>query len=182
MADHQNRLKNMCRVCGKRPKKYSHNKESDACKSLLLGSFGIDVKSEPKEVYPHLVCNNCYLSMQRINRSKESGIALKSHLTLSSWLPHCDESCLVCDGKMTNDRHQSLAVEGRGRPRNDDITHLSRNTMRAVNSINPPQYSDLSLDRSFFLQVPILSSLLCQHCNCIPNRPLELQPCHHLFL
>ena len=89
-----------------------------------------------KEVYPHLVCNKCYLAMKRIEKSKESGIVLNSRLSLSSWLPHSDESCLVCRGEtQSNDQCRKSTS---GRPRNDDITHLSRKIMKAVNNINPP--------------------------------------------
>lgn len=114
--------------------------------------------------------------MQRIKASKETGVMLKSQLSLSSWFSHSDESCPVCDSD-SSDKHKKSA----GRPRNDDVGHLSREIMREVNNINPPQYSNLSLERSHFLPKPILQSLLCQHCQHIPNRPLELLPCRHLI-
>lgn len=178
MEGHQSRLKFLCRVCAKTSKKYSHRKDSDVCKPLLLAAVGVDVESEPKEVYPSCVCNKCYLSLQRIKKSKETGVVLKSQLILSSWSPHSDESCPICDDD-SSDKHQ--IKKSAGRPRNDDICHLSREIMREVNNINPPQYSNLSLESSHFLPTPILQSLLCQHCKCIPNRPLELFPCHHLI-
>ena len=167
----------MCRVCGKKAKTYLHNKESEKCKPLLLATFGVDVESEDKEIYPSSVCNNCYRSMQRIRTSQETGVHLNSQLSLSSWLPHSDESCPTCNDTVHKSKGKSA---GQGRPHNDDITHLSRETMRAVNNINPPQFSEHSLESHHFLPSEILQSLLCKHCNCIPNRPLELLPCHHL--
>ena len=53
--------------------------------------------------------------------------------------------------------------------------------MRAVNTINPPKYTDLTLYSSLFLKSSFLDDLLCQHCKCIPNQPLELIPCRHLI-
>ena len=53
--------------------------------------------------------------------------------------------------------------------------------MRAVNDINPPLFSDIPLQASYFLPSPILPRLLCQHCKCIPDRPIEVLPCHHLL-
>ena len=119
--------------------------------------------------------------MNRIKRSKESGVALKSQLTLSSWLPHSDEACPVCDSEPTSQRLAGTRRGLVGRPRNDDVTHLSREVMRAVNNINPPQYSHLPLERAHFVPIPIIPRLVCQHCNCVPNRPIELLPCHHLM-
>ena len=179
MENHQNILKLLCRVCGKKPKTYTHKKNSDACNSLLITAFGIDVRSESQEVYPTLVCNNCYLSMKRIKISKESGVALKSQLSLSHWFPHSNESCPVCDGGGSN--NQKKSVVRTGRPPNNDIVHLSREIMREINKINPRKYSDLPLQRLHFIPTPILPSLLCRICNCVPNRPLELLPCHHLI-
>lgn len=155
-----------------------HRKNSDACKSLILAAFGVDMASESKEVYPQLVCNNCYLSMKRIQKSKETGVTMKSNLSLSSWLPH-SESCPVCTSDPISERHKKFV--GSGRPRNDDICHLSREVMRAVNTINPPEYNKLPLKSTYFLPTHILPSVLCQHCSHIPNRPLELLPCHHLI-
>ena len=82
MDEHQTRLKFLCRVCGRKAKTYMHKKDSNACKSLLLAAFGVDVGSESGEIYPSLVCNHCYLSMQQIKKSKETGIVLKSQLSL----------------------------------------------------------------------------------------------------
>lgn len=155
-----------------------HKKDSHACKSLLKATLGVDVDSEPKEIFPVLVCNNCYRSMQRIQSSKESGMVLSTQLRLSSWVPH-SESCPVCYCDNGSDKHKRRR-SGTGRPCSNDISHLSREVMRVVNNINPRQYSNLPLQRSHFLPTPNIQSLLCKHCLCIPNRPLELLPCRHL--
>lgn len=183
MEQHKKNLENLCRVCAKKGKKYTFNKNSDACKALLLAAFGVDVDSEAEEVYPTYVCSNCYKSMKRIKQSKESGVILKSHLSISTWLPHT-ESCLICNYESSRGGRppkRKLSGHGTGRPRDDDISHLSREIMRAVNNINPPQYSNIPLQASHFFPTPTLPSLLCQHCRSIPNRPIELLPCHHLI-
>lgn len=77
MDEHQSRLTLLCRVCGKSPKTYMHRKDSNACKALMLAAFGVDVGNESTEIYPHLVCNHCYLSMKRIKKSKETVVVLK---------------------------------------------------------------------------------------------------------
>lgn len=128
MEEHLSRVKILCRVCGKNPKSYMHRKISDKVKPLLLSAFGVDVSNEPAEIYPSLVCNHCYLSlsMQRIAKSKETGVVSKSQLALSSWLPHSDtEYCSVCHGDVSEKQKKSGSV-GRGRPLNTDISHLSR--------------------------------------------------------
>lgn len=180
MEEHQNHLKNLCRVCAGRPKKYTHNKNSDTCTSLLLSAFGVDVTGEPEDVYPTSVCNSCFRSMQRISKSKSTGMLLKTSLTISSWQPHSD-SCQVCCCEGGGGGRPKKRKVCAGRPCADDVTHLGREIMKAVNVINPPLFSDLPLCPSRFLPTPTLSSLQCQHCHYIPNKPIELLPCHHLL-
>lgn len=137
----------------------------------MLATFGVDVGSEATDIYPYSVCNNCYSAMKRIQSSKESGVVLRSQLQLSSWLPHSDESCPVCDGR-SSDSNGKPSGPGIGRPRNDDIMHLGREVMRAVNKINPPKYSNLSLERSqyqsslvFFAKVAIVFPTDLSNCS-----------------
>lgn len=182
MEEHTNHLKNRCRLCGCKPRGYTHSKHSNACKALLLGTLTIDVTTEPEELYPTVVCNKCYSAMKRISESKESGVMLKSSLSVTSWLPHSEEGCLVCHETVTTGRPKKRRLSAVGRPRDDDVDHLCRETMRKVNEINPPLLSDgIPLHASHFLPSPMLPRLLCQHCKCIPDRPIEVLPCHHLL-
>ena len=112
--------------------------------------------------------------MQKIE-SVKTRVAFNTDLKISTWVPH-HEFCNICYGRSGGTKK----VKSQGRPRND-ITHLSREMMRAVNTINPPKYTDLTLYSSLFLKSPFLDDLLCQHCKCIPNQPLELIPCRHLI-
>ena len=158
-----------------------HSKYSDVCKALLLATCTIDVTAEAEEIHPTSVCNKCYSSMKRIEKSKESGVMLKSSLSVMTWLPHLEEGCSVCHDTITTGIPKKWKLSAIGRPRDDDISHLSRETMRAVNDINPPLLSDIQLHTSRFLPSPMLSHLVCQHCKCIPDRPIEVLPCHHLL-
>lgn len=87
-----------------------HRKDSNPVKSLLLAAFGVDIANESEEVYPHLVCNNCYLSMKRIQKSQEMGVALNSSLSLSSWSPH-SESCSICTSDFINETHRKFDLD-----------------------------------------------------------------------
>ena len=158
-----------------------HNKGSDACKSLLLDTFTVDVQTESEEVYPTSVCNKCYRSMKRIAESKESGVILKSSLSITSWLPHSEDACSVCHETVTTGRPKKRKLAVTGRPPDDDITHLSRETMRAVNNTNSPLLSDTPLQAAHFLSTSTFPRLVCQYCKCVPNRPIEVLPCHHLL-
>ena len=181
MEEHRKHLKKLCRVCGTQPKKYTYSKHNDSCKPLLLSAFGVDVSTEAEEVYPTNVCNNCYRSMQRIVSAKESGVMMKSSLSLFSWLPHSEDACSVCQFVgSSSGRPKKKKLSGIGRPCNDDICHLSREIMRTVNEINPPHLSNFTLEVSLFLPTPNISSLLCKHCQHIPSTPIEVLPCHHL--
>ena len=107
-------------------------------------------------------------------------MAYKTALSPAKWTPHTDsedQPCPVCNNLTV--RHRK--TKSQGRPCNDDITHISRNIMRAVNTINPPRFSDLPLAQSLFLPAPTLEDLVCQHCHSIPNQPLEILLCHHLI-
>ncbi len=88
MDHHQSIIKNLCRVCGKAIKTYMHTKNTDVCKSLLYTALGIEVTSEAEDVYPPSVCHNCYRTMQKIEKSKESRVAFKTKLSISTWAPH----------------------------------------------------------------------------------------------
>jgi hypothetical protein len=182
MEHHQSCLKNLCRICAQKIKSYKHDKTLDGCCSLLLLAFGIEVVGESEDVYPPFVCHQCFRTLQKIKKSKETRVAFKTTLSPSEWIPHSDsedqtQTCTVCNNLYF--RHKK--TKSQGRPCNEDITHISRNFMREVNDINPPQFSDIPLQISFFLPTPALEDLSCRHCNCIPNQPLEIQPCYHLF-
>ena len=85
-------------------------------------------------------------------------------LKISTWVPH--EFCNICYGRSGGTKK----VKSQGRPRND-ITHLSREMMRAVNTISPPKYTDLTLYSSLFLKSSFLDDLLCQYCvHAIPKK------------
>ncbi len=124
MDHHQSIIKNLCRVCGKKVKSYTHDKSTDMCKSLLYAAFGIEVTSEPDDVYPPSVCHSCYRTMQKIEKGRQSRVVFKTQLSISSWTPHTDtEPCQVCNGE---DIQRHKKVKSTGRPCNRDITHLGR--------------------------------------------------------
>lgn len=95
MELHKKHLENQCRVCGNKPKRYKHDKSSDACQGVLSSVFSLDVTSESDDIYPPVVCNSCYLTMKEIERSKQKGEVRATNLTLHSWTPHAEESCQV---------------------------------------------------------------------------------------
>ena len=156
MEHHLSNLKKLCRICGLKLKSYSHDKKNETCKSLMSTSFGMDTTDEDEDIYPTSVCHNCYRTMQKIKKSVETRVAFNTDLKISTWVPH-HEFCNICYGRNGGTKK----VKSQGRPRNDDITHLSREMMRAVNTINPPKYTDLTLYSSLFLKSSFLDDLLC---------------------
>ena len=182
MERHQTLIKKLCRVCGKQPKGYAHNKNSAICRSLLLFSLGLEVDGEPEDVYPTSVCNSCYRSAQRIKSAKESGVLLESTLSVTSWLAHGDTpACTICQSASGGGIGRPKKQKGRGRTCDDDTSHRSRAIMRAANNIQPPQYCPFALEASLFLPTQSLDRLQCKMCQCVPNTPLELSPCQHLI-
>ena len=105
-------------------RKYKDNKKSDTCRSLLLFAFGVDITDEPEDIYPTLVCNNCYRTMQRISSAKSSGVPFNTSLTLSSWSAH-SQACQLCSQECESGGWPRKKKHT-GRPLAADVTHLAR--------------------------------------------------------
>lgn len=73
MEQHKEYLKIQCRVCGKKPKRYKHDKNSDACQGVLSSVLELDVSSESEYIYPPVVCNSCYLTLKEIEKANKRG-------------------------------------------------------------------------------------------------------------
>lgn len=177
MEHHKECLQNKCRVCGKKTKRYKHDKNSGACSGVLSSVLGWDVSSESELIYPPDVCNSCYLTLKEIQKAKERGVIRSTNLTPYLWLPHSDD-CLICltvscGGKP---KRRKVALEIQGRPSSADV---NRAITARVTELNVPQFVAFPLLTSYFLPNSMLTDLLCQSCLCIPNQPLEATACQH---
>ena len=96
MDQHKTNMSNLCRVCGRKARGYTHNKCSDKCKAILMSVCGIEVEMEDDDIYPKIVCNSCYISLSNRMKAKEKGEVFTSP-PIHSWNPHTG-SCQVCSG------------------------------------------------------------------------------------
>lgn len=173
MDQHTKILKNKCRVCGMKPSGYVHNKHSDACATLLSTLLDIEARSESEVIFPPVVCNSCYITLKK---AKEEGtdIAL-TPLRVRTWEPHTD-LCQLCMESPCVGRPKK---KRKGRPCEEDPTFQRRKIMRIVEDLGYPELVNLPLQKSMFLPSPFLDDLICHHCQCIPNQPVELATCRH---
>lgn len=68
MEQHKICLQNLCRVCGKKPRCYFHDKNSDNCREALASVFSIATGKEDENIYPPKVCNHCYLTLNQLRK------------------------------------------------------------------------------------------------------------------
>lgn len=176
MEAHKERLKNLCRVCGRKPTRgYVHKKCSDKCQGVLSSVLGIEVSTEPENIYPPGVCNGCYL----ILRQKQKGDIRATNLTPHTWLPHSEEECQICTALPSTGgkpKRRKVTLEVKGRPNADDNT---RAILAKLADLNVPNYGHAPLNTTCFLSNPILPDLTCTICQCIPNQPVEVSTCRH---
>lgn len=176
MEAHKDRLKAMCRVCGKKPTKgYVHKKYSDKCQEVLSSVLGLEVSTESEDIYPPGVCNGCYL----ILRQKHKGDIMATNLTPYMWHPHNDEECQICTALPSTGgkpKRRKVTLEVKGRPSSEDNT---RAILAKLGDLNIPHYASTPLSTTFFLSTPTLSDLICTICQCIPNEPVEISTCRH---
>lgn len=53
--------------------------------------------------------------------------------------------------------------------------------MLTINSIDTPEYAGFPLEKSLFLPSPYLEDLICQCCEYIPSKSVEILTCRHLM-
>ena len=81
-SKHQRYLDTDCRICTK-----SLGRVNYMCKdNKSLMSIGIDPTSEDATIHPSKFCHCCHVKL-----------TTASKISLMKWVPHSDESCLVCD-------------------------------------------------------------------------------------
>ena len=73
----------LCRV-------YAHDKRSHQCVAILSW---ITAEEENEDIYPHLVCNSCYLTMRQLHTAKEKGYYKETRLVPKVWEPHSSNDC-----------------------------------------------------------------------------------------
>ena len=158
MEAHKVHLKNLCRVCGKKPKGYIHKKISEACQSLLSSELDIHTAStEPDNIYPPGVCNSCYL----ILKQKQKGEIMATNLVEHTWVPH-DEECQICTAPPSaggKPKRRKITLEVKGRPNSSDTT---RAILAKVATLTIPHYADTPFNTTAFIRNPILEDLTCR--------------------
>ncbi len=171
MEQHKEHLSTKCRVCARKVTNKLHDKKSNLCKTALSKVYGVDVETEPEEVFPPSICNSCFLVLRRASMEADKGPILTVH----SWSPH-GESCELCAPSSAGRKKKW----NRGRPNDSDPQYISRNIIRKINTIQTKVFAEeVPLDRSLFLPFPFLDALLCKYCHCIPHQPIELLTCRH---
>ena len=182
MEQHKIYLQNLCRVCGKKPKCYFHDKTSDQCKTALACVFGIATEEEDSNIYPPKICNNCCLTLKQLQKSKEGGRFRETALTPTAWLPH-EDSCHFCENASTSSVSSGRPKKrkAKGRPSMDDTHYMSRRIIHHLSTLHTKKYADTTLARSHFLPSPYIEDLTCRLCYCIPNQPIHILSCHHLM-
>ena len=178
MEHHKKCLENKCRVCGNKPKGYIYKKESVACQKVLSSVLGLDVTSEPGEIYPSVVCNRCYATLKELDKAMEKGIMRETNLNSCSWLPH-SEDCPVCSmvslgGKP---KRRKMALEVQGRPSCNDVNRaiVERVSLLTTHLQNPQN----PIHPSYFLPSPMVTDLMCLNCKQLALQPLEVSTCQH---
>lgn len=160
-----------CRVCGRKATTRRHDKAADPCRSVLSTVYGIAVDTESAEIYPPEVCNSCYLVLRRASAQADPGRVLK----IVSWEPHTD-ACPTCSMEGAAGRPKKLK---RGRPSDTDEQYMGRNIIRAISDIGTIEFADFPLTQDMFLPSPYLTFFVCQCCQCMPGKPLEILTCRH---
>ena len=95
MEQHKFCLQNLCRVCGKKPKCYFHDKNSNNCRGALGSVLSVAAGEKDENIYPPKICNHCYLTLIQLKKSKEGGRFRETALAPHTWLPH-GNSCEIC--------------------------------------------------------------------------------------
>ncbi len=180
MEQHKKYLENQCRVCGVKCKGYTHNKNSEQCKTALLSAFGIDVGEESETVYPPLVCHTCYLTLRQLQNAKETEMFRETKLVPQTWSPH-NNQCQVCQDAGVAPRGRPKKRKAKGRPSEDDIHYHNRKLMHHLGTLKTPTYARSTIPTSQFLSTPYLPDLSCQICKSIPIQPIQLLSCHHFL-
>lgn len=180
MEQHKKCLQNLCRVCGKKPKGYTHDKQSDVCKAALLCAFQIVVEQENDEVYPSVVCHCCYLTLRQLQLAKETGHYRETDLVPQTWSQHSD-LCQLCVNTPTTPRGRPKKRKAIGRPKADDIHQQSRRVLHHLGNLHTHKYAECALEVTHFLPSAYLEYLHCQMCTSIPNEPVQVRGCQHLM-
>ncbi len=182
MEQHKIYIQNLCRTCGKKPKCYFHDKNGDQCKAALACVFGIATGEEDNNIYPPKICNNCYLTLRQLQKSKDEGCFRETALTPQTWLPHGD-SCQLCENtsSASGSCGRPRKRKAKGRPSMEDTHYMSRRVMHQLSTLRTPKYADTTLAVSHFLPSPYIEDLTCKLCHCIPNQPIHILSCQHLM-
>ena len=107
MELHKKYIQDLCRVCGKKLKGYTHDKAQDQCREALLSAFQFEVGIDSESIHPPSVCHCYFVTMRKLQAAKEEGRLKETDLIPREWYPHADP-CQFC---------QDAPVVARGRPR-----------------------------------------------------------------
>ena len=142
----------------------THNKNNDPCKAVLLNAFGIDVGKESEEIYPSLVCQNCYLTLWQLHNAQQSDKYRETSLVPRMWSPH-DSHCQVClDAGGALPRGRPRKHKAKGRPSEDDVHYHSRKLIHHLGTLKTPTYAHETIAMQQFLSTPYLADLTYQIC------------------
>lgn len=180
MEQHKLHLQNLCRVCGKKPKCYFYDKNSDNCKAALACIFGIATGEEDSNIYPPNVCNHCCLTLKQLVKSRDEGRYRETSLTLKTWLPHGDP-CQFCWDASSLSCGRPRKRKAKGRPSMEDTHYMSRRITHKLGTLQIPKYTDSTLTTTHFLPSPYIEDLTCKLCHCLPNQPVYIISCQHLM-
>ena len=150
-SKHQRYLDTHCRICTK-----SLGRVNYMCKdNKSLMSIGIDPTSEDATIHPSKFCHCCHVKLTSASK-----------ISPMKWVPHSDESCLVCDVYCKGGRPKKRCSTGR--------PTLLQSHIKSAAAATPHFTLSQIADKR------CVANVTCCSCNGALSSPLELLPCKTL--
>lgn len=170
MMEHSAWLKDNCRVCGGKLKKF---KVSYDCHTepnrLKLHGIGVSVENDNKETHPQRFCHACYNVCTRACLATRQGKDYTPKLKKFDWVAHVD-GCSICThfGEMWKGRKPKKVSTGRP-------SHKQLELVSTLKAVSPPS---IFSDEKFRVKLSeVQHDLQCPLCLLVVERPLLLTTC-----
>ncbi|XP_033641218.1 uncharacterized protein LOC117301380 [Asterias rubens] len=168
--EHTRNLEKLCRVCGNAIRKWKNkskkNKRCSAYSEKIQVKYGINIQADEHHRHPSQICHLCYSNL----------FLPKPHHPPNEWPPHPERgTCTVC-AKVDE------VKTGRPAAKYARLERLDTDEATAKEVVSQ-HFNTLAETTTIFVRDNFTtdeSSICCQICSQILNRPVETQ-CHHIF-